>query len=57
MAESDAPKTRTVVLSGKSRGHERGEKVSVDTETAERLVRDGLATFPPSKKVKKAPSR
>lgn len=57
MAENEAPKTRTVVLVGKSRGVERDAKVSVDAATAEKLVRDGLAKFPPSKKVVKAPSR
>lgn len=57
MADESTPKTRTVILAGKSRGHERREKVSVDAETAERLVRDGLAQFPPSKKAVKAPRR
>lgn len=40
---------QVVFLIGKSRGAEHDDRRSVDTATAEKLVRNGLARYPESK--------
>lgn len=49
MAEAKSDKV-VVFLTGKSRGADIGARRTVDAATAERLVRDGLARYPQSKK-------
>ena len=49
MAEQKSDK-QVIFLTGKSRGAEVGARRTVDSATAERLVRDGLARLPESKK-------
>jgi len=39
-----------IIMVGKSRGAEPNERRSVDEKTAERLVREGLAKYPPASK-------
>lgn len=45
-----------IILRGKSRGAEHGDRRTVDTETAERLVSEGLADYPPTSKAAKESS-
>ncbi len=40
---------QVVFLIGKSRGAEDGDRRTVDKETADKLVRDGLARYPEAK--------
>lgn len=42
-------KKQVVFMVGQSRGAEHGDRRSVDAETAEKLVANGLATLPASK--------
>ena len=49
MADKSTDK-QVIFLTGYSRGAKPGDRRTVDAATAERLVRDGLATYPKSKK-------
>ena len=49
MSEKQQSDKQVVFLTGKSRGAEPGDRRTVDTATAEALVRDRLARYPKSK--------
>lgn len=53
MTVAESGDKQVIFLRGDSRGAKHGDRRTVDAATAERMVRDGLATYPKAKAAKK----